>query len=161
GAWSQTQKITGDEGPNLYHAVAKDARGKLHLVWQGFRGRQSTILLKSWDGQSWSGETTVSTGTSDNWVPAIAADSKGGVWIGWDGYENGNFDVFVRKFAPGGKLEARRQISRSPGYDANVSLLCDRSDRLWVSWDTAEVNWGKDWNSQHFSPRGGNGLYRT
>src|SRR5262249_15006289 len=52
-------------------------------------------------------------------------------------------------------------ITRSPGYDANVSLACDRSGRLWISWDAAEPNWGKDWNSQHFRPRGGNGLYRT
>jgi hypothetical protein len=161
GVWSETQRITGDDGPNLYHAVARDARGKLHLVWQGFRDRQSKILLKTFDGQSWSAETVVSSGAGDNWVPAVAADSKGAVWIGWDGYENGNFDVYVRKLGLAGKLEARRQISRSAGYDANVSLACDRSDRLWISWDTAEANWGKDWNSQHFSPRGGAGLYRT
>ena len=49
----------------------------------------------------------------------------------------------------------------SPCSLANVSLACDRADRLWISWDSGEVNWGKDWNSQHFSPRGGNGLYRT
>ncbi|HZT28906.1 MAG TPA: hypothetical protein VFA33_03415 [Bryobacteraceae bacterium] len=161
GRWSDTQQLTGAEGPNLYHTLVRDARGKLHLVWQGFRGRNSEILMRTWDGAAWSPETLVSTGPADNWVPAAAADSKGNLWIGWDGYENGNFDIYLRRLTAGGALEERRQITRSPGYDANVSLACDRHDRLWISWDAAEVNWGKDWNSQHFSPRGGNGLYRT
>lgn len=161
GRWSETQKITGDAGPNLFHALVRDSTGKLHLVWQGFRGGKSEILAKSFDGSTWSSEMTVSTGSADNWVPAAAADSNGNVWIAWDGYENGNFDVFLRRLGRNGELDARRQITHSPGYDANVSLACDRNGRVWISWDTAEVNWGKDWNSQHFSPRGGNGLYRT
>jgi hypothetical protein len=99
GRWSEAQRITGDEGPNLYHTVVRDARGNLHLVWQGFRDRQSAILMKTWNGQSWSPEMRVASGPSDNWAPAAAADSKGNVWIGWDGYENGNFDIFVRRLA--------------------------------------------------------------
>ena len=161
GRWSEAQRLTGDEGPNLYHAVARDARGKLHLVWQGFRNHKSEILMKTWDGNAWMPEVQVSTGPGDNWVPAVAADPTGDVWIGWDGYENGNFDVFIRQVSAGGQLQPRRRITHSPGYDANVSLACDRTGRLWISWDSAEVNWGKDWNSQHFRPRGGNGLYRT
>lgn len=161
GRWSPVERITGDEGPNLFHAVVRDARGRLHVVWQGFRSQKSQILMKTYDGERWSPEVQVSTGPGDNWVPAAAADSKGNVWIGWDGYEDGNFNIYLRRLSAAGQLEPRRQITHSPGYDANVSLACDRTDRLWISWDSAEVNWGKDWNSQHFSPRGGNGLYRT
>src|SRR5262249_29474563 len=124
GRWSETQRITGDEGPNLYHALAADARGRLHLVWQGFREGRSRILMKTWNGQEWSPETLVAGGPADNWGPALAADSKGSMWIGWDGYENGNFDIFVRRLSRDGKLEPPRQITRSPGYDANVSLAC-------------------------------------
>jgi hypothetical protein len=160
GRWSETERITGGEGANLYHALARDANGKLHLVWQGFRERKSEILMKTWDGQ-WSPETRVSEGPGDNWAPAAAADSKGNVWIAWDGYADGNFDIFARRLSAKGQLEPRRQITHSIGYDANVSAVCDHGDRLWLSWDIGEVNWGKDWNSQHFNPRGGNGLYRT
>jgi len=161
GRWSDTQRLTGDAGPNLYHAVVRDSNGNLHLVWQGFRGGRSEILTRTWNGQTWSGEVQVSTGTADAWVPAAAADRNGNVWFGWDGYDNGNFDIFVRRMGRDGKLDERRQVTRSPGYDANVSLACDRGGRLWISWDAAEGNWGKDWNSQHFSPRGGAGLYHT
>ena len=161
GRWSETQRITGDAGPNLYHAVVRDSNGNLHVAWQGFRGGRSEILTREWNGQTWSAEMQVSTGTADAWVPAAAADRNGNVWFGWDGYDNGNFDVFVRRLGRDGKLDERRQVTRSPGYDANVSLACDRTGRLWIAWDAAEGNWGKDWNSQHFSPRGGAGLYHT
>jgi len=161
GRWSPPARLTDERGPNLYHTVVRDARGKLHLVWQGFRDRNSEILTKTWDGSSWSPEVVVGAGPGDNWVPAAAADSKGNTWIGWAGYESGNIDVYVRRLTAGGQLEERRRVTRSPGFDANVSLACDRADRLWIAWDAAEVNWGKDWNSQHFQPRGGNGLYRT
>lgn len=159
--WSSAQRLTGDAGPNLHHAAVRDAKGRVHLVWQGFRNQRSEILTKTWDGQAWGQEQRISTGAADQWMPALAADSKGNVWFGWDGYESGNFDVFVRRMTPDGKLDAVKRITRSAGYDANVSLTCDRQDRLWMAWDAAEVNWGKDWNSQHFAPRGGNGLYRT
>src|SRR5947207_2066306 len=52
GRWSETQRITGDDGPNLYHTVVRDSRGNLHLVWQGFRDRKSEILTKTWDGHA-------------------------------------------------------------------------------------------------------------
>ncbi len=161
GRWSERQKVSGEAGPNLYHTLVRDSAGKLDLIWQGFRAGRSEILMKVWDGSAWSNEIAVSTGPADNWVPAAAADSTGNVWIAWDGYENGNFDIFLRRLNSRGELEARRQVTHSPGFDANVSLACDRNGRVWIAWDTADVNWGKDWNSQHFSPRGGNGLYRT
>ncbi len=161
GRWSEPQQITTNEGPNLYHAAVRDARGRIHLVWQGFRNQKSEILTSMWDGQAWSPEQKVSNGPADNWIPALAADSKGNVWFGWDAYDAGNFDVYIRRRSADGTFGPRRQITRSAGYDANVSLACDRNDRLWMAWDVGEGNWGKDWNSQHFAPRGGNGLYRT
>jgi hypothetical protein len=155
--WSEPQRLTGEDGPNLYHALVADAQGRLHLAWQGFRRGRSEILHKMWDGSRWSEETRLSEGTSDAWVPAAAADAKGNVWVGWDAYEDGQFDVYVRRVPGGSPL----RVTRSAGFDANVSLAVDAQDRLWVSWDEAEPNWGKDWTSLRWRPGGGNGLYRT
>jgi len=160
GKWSEVQRLTGGEGPNLYLAAARGHDGKLHVAWQGFRKRKSEILLRTWDGERWSPEVQVSTGPGDHWAPAIAADLRGNVWIGWDGYDAGNFDIYVRRLTGAG-WEPVRRITSSPLYEANVSLACDREGWLWLAWDVAEPNWGKDWTSQHFKPGGGNGLYRT
>ena len=150
-----------DSGENLYHQVARDSDGTLHVTWQAFRARVSRVLHARWDGSSWSDESVVSLGDSDSWAPAIAADTEGHVWIGWDGYDAGNFNVYVRRLRPNGTWDTPKQITQSPGFDANVSLACGPSGRLWIAWDHGEANWGKDWSSQRFRPGGGAGLYRT
>ena len=148
-------------GPNLYHQTTSDSEGNIHVAWQGFRDGVSVILHSRWNGSSWSGEVPVSDRSADSWAPALAADSTGGVWIGWDGYASGDFNVYVRRLQPDGRWNDGRQITGSPGFDANVSLACDGSDRLWIVWDHGEANWGKDWSSQRFRPGGGAGLYRN
>ena len=160
GALSEVSNLA-DAGPNLYHQAVVDSAGDVHVAWQAFRGRVARILHARWDGADWSSESVVSSsGDSDNWAPAVAADSKGNVWIGWDGYADGNFDVYVRRLRADGRWDEVRQITRSVGFDANVSLACDGEDRLWIAWDRGEPNWGKDWSSQRFRPGGGAGLYR-
>lgn len=160
GALSEVS-ILADAGPNLYHQAVSDSAGDVHVAWQAFRGRVARILHASWNGSEWSSEATISSsGDSDNWAPAIAADSQGNVWVGWDGYADGDFNVYVRRLRADGRWDEVRQITRSVGFDANVSLACDGDDRLWIAWDRGEANWGKDWSSQRFRPGGGAGLYR-
>lgn len=172
GVWGLFSRTVGEEtvgpvasvateGPNMYHQAGTDSEGNVHVAWQGFREGVSTILHSRWDGSSWSGETVVSDADADAWAPALTADSKGNVWVGWDGYGAGDFNVYVRRLRSTGAWEPARQVTRSAGFDANVSLACDDSDRLWIAWDHGEANWGKDWSSQRFKPGGGAGLYRV
>ena len=160
GSWSAVQALTTAGGANLFHAAVRDAKGRIHVVWQSFRNGTSEILQRSFDGERWSDARVVSSGLGDKWSPALAADSSGGVWVGWDGYEEGNFNIYVRRIDAEGRLENAVQVTRSPAFDANVSLACDGADRLWIGWDFGEANWGKDWTSQRFKPGGGAGLYR-
>lgn len=160
GALSAATSLAS-EGPNLYLQAAADSQGKVHVVWQGFRDRIAQILYAQWDGSQWSAEAAISDSSADSWAPAIAADSAGGVWAGWDGYHSGDFNVYVRHRNAGGAWQPQRQVTRSLGFDANISLACDSADRLWMAWDHGEANWGKDWSSQRFRPGGGAGLYRV
>ena len=149
------------EGQNIYHRATADSQGNVHVVWQGFRDRVARILHAQWDGSEWSSEQLISDPGADSWAPAIASDSTGGVWVGWDGYHSGDFNVYLRRRDSDGTWQAQRQVTRSLGFDANVSLACDATDRLWMAWDHGEANWGKDWSSQRFRPGGGAGLYRV
>ena len=160
GQLSATASIAS-KGQNIYHRAAADSQGNVHVVWQGFRDRVAQILHSQWDGSAWSEELAISDASADSWAPAIAADSAGGVWVGWDGYRSGDFNVYLRRLDPDGTWRAQRQVTRSLGFDANVSLACDAADRLWIAWDHGEANWGKDWSSQRFRPGGGAGLYRV
>ncbi len=160
GVLSPVESIASGS-PNLYVRAAADSAGAVHVAWQGFRERVSVILHSRWDDGGWSPEMILSSQVADSWAPDLTPDSKGAVWVGWDGYDEGDFNIYLRRLRAGSGWDAPLQVTRSPTFDANVSLASDASDRLWVAWDHGEANWGKDWSSQRFRPGGGAGLYRT
>ena len=99
-AWGRIEPLTSGRGNNLFHRLAADARGNLHLVWQSFRGGHSDIFLKSMAGDRWSGEINLSDPKRDaranDWNPAVAVDRSGTVWAAWDSYATGSYNVLLR-----------------------------------------------------------------
>src|SRR5260370_42274987 len=60
--------------------MAGDGKGNIALVWQGFRAGRSVILLKLWNGKTWSKEEAVSEGEGNCWMPAVAYGGRQ-LWI--------------------------------------------------------------------------------
>ena len=99
--WSKVQRLTNEAGPDINHRLKRDSRGRLWLVWQGFRNGQSDIFLKVLDSGKWSQTYTVSNDAANEWYPDVAVDSKGTAWIAWDTYRNDSYDVLLRSFRDG------------------------------------------------------------
>ncbi|HID06602.1 MAG TPA: hypothetical protein EYP10_05580, partial [Armatimonadetes bacterium] len=146
-------RLTSALEPDMEHAMVRDARGNLWVVWQGFRGGQSDILARYFDGTKWSREMRISHSDANDWQPAIAADKRGRVYIAWDSYANGNYDIFMRwidvdKMTPSPII----QVTTSLRFQAHVTLTCDDNDRLWLAWDESAPNWGKDYGFRIKAP---------
>ena len=141
--WSEVQRLTNDAGPNLNHRLKRDARGRLWLVWQGFRNGQSDIFLKYLDAGKWSESYAVSDSSQNDWYPDIAVDSQGAAHIVWDTYHDGSYDVELRTFR-NGKFGPIDSIAATSESEANAAITVDKQNRLWIAWDEMGVNWGKD-----------------
>jgi hypothetical protein len=141
--WSDIERISDDPGVDSNPQVAITPAGDLYVVWQGFRGKTSDILLRVRHAGKWSETYTVSHAERNNWEPSIALDSKGRAWIAWDTYRNGNYDVYLKNFERG-KFGDEIPIATSPRFDARASVMADRADRIWVAWEQGDFNWGKD-----------------
>ena len=140
-------RLTDDAGPDLWHTMTTDQRGRAWLVWQGFREGQSDIFARCVDGDGWHETIRVSTAKANDWNPVVAADPKSDrVWVGWDSYETGDYGIRVRSLSggPSPKLGDIVCPDRSPVFQAHPSLACDRAGRLWVAWDQSGPQWGKD-----------------
>jgi hypothetical protein len=155
-------RLTDTPGPNLWHVMTTDNRGRAWLAWQGFHDGQSDVYARCFDDDGWHDPVQVSTAKANDWNPALAADTKEDrVWVGWDTYDSGNYGVRVRPITGGPKAALGETLTpeKSDRFQAHVSLACDRAGKLWVAWDEAGPQWGKD--TGFLYPRsGGERLYQ-
>ncbi len=126
-------------GPDLFPAAAIDTSGNLWIAWQGFRDGRSRILTRRFDGKSWGPETAVSENTSDAWMPSIAAGANGLVHYAWDAYDDGVFNIYYRS-----GTNPMRRVQPSQQYQAYASIACGGNGDVWLAWEEAGPNWGKD-----------------
>ena len=142
-------RLTEDPGPDIWHRMTTDNKGRAWLVWQGARNGQFEIFARCTDETGWAKPVKVSQGTGNNWDPCITADTKEDrVWVGWDTYERGYFDIRARAIEGlnGSLGDLIERFGQVPGkFHAHLSLASDKSSGwLWAAWDEAEPNWGKD-----------------
>ena len=159
GSLSETVRLTEGPGPDIFHELVADRTGKVWLVWQSFRPEgDADICLRYLEKDQWSNVIVVSSSTVNDWEPSVAVSASGDVWVVWDSYDNGNYDVFARSYSKG-ELGRLIQVTKSPRFQAHAHAAFDRDDRLWIAWDEAETNWGKNWGFYFEGP--GNPLYRS
>jgi len=142
--WSALERLTSDPLPDINPRLASDGKGRFALVWQGFRGKNCNIFLKTFDGSKWSADVRVTHRAANDWEPAVAFDSKGTAWVAYDSYQNGNYDVFVTAVRDGKPDGAEMPVAATPRFEAKPTVAVDSSDRVWVAWETGPPNWGKD-----------------
>jgi hypothetical protein len=141
--WSAVERLTSDPLPDINPRMVSDGKGRFALVWQGFRGKNSNIFLKTFDGEKWSRDIRVTNRAANDWEPAAAFDSKGNVWVAYDSYKNGNYDIFLTEVRAG-EVQPEKAVATTPRFEARATVAVDSADRVWVAWETAAPNWGKD-----------------
>jgi hypothetical protein len=140
-------RLTEDAGPDVWHTMTTDRRGRAWLVWQSSRDGQADIFARCVDGDGWHDPIRVSTARANDWNPVVAPDPKTDrVWVGWDSYETGDYGIRIRSLSggPSPKLGEVLCPDTSPVFQAHPSLACDAAGRLWVAWNQSGPQWGKD-----------------
>ncbi|MXY69255.1 MAG: hypothetical protein F4Y47_11980 [Acidobacteriia bacterium] len=142
-SWGDLARLTDHRLPDIYPSLA--ARdGKLAVAWQGFRGSESDILLRTFSEGEWSETVSVSGRPGNDWSPTVALDSQGTVWVAYDSYRNGNYDVYLVGLRDGRTAVAEMAVAETPLFEARPSVAVDLDDRVWVAWESGGANWGKD-----------------
>jgi hypothetical protein len=142
--WGPLHRLTSAPEGDFNHAVAQGKDGTIHVAWQGFRNGQSDIFYIRWADGEWSEERRISSSDANDWTPALAVDHEGNAHIAWDSYDRGNYDVLLRTVFGDGGLSAVREVAATEFFESRPSVVVDREDRIWVAFETGEMNWGKD-----------------
>src|SRR5207248_2337818 len=124
GKFGKEIRLTDAPGPDIWHRMTTDRKGRAWLVWQGFRDGRSDIFARCADGDGWHDPVKVSTSKANDWDPCIAADSKEDrVWVGWDTYEGENYGIRIRSLSGGPQPELGKVMipEEMPLFSAHVS----------------------------------------
>ena len=62
---SPVRRLSEAPQPDLYHNLATDSRGRVWLVWQGFRGGQADVFARFHDGGQWSPAQKISASAAN------------------------------------------------------------------------------------------------
>ena len=144
-AWGPLIRLTDHPMPDINPRMASDGKGTLALVWQGFRGRHSSIYLKTYSGEGgWSDPIQITRQPTNHWEPAVALDSGGTIWVAYDSYASGNYDVLLTGVRGGAVAVPEIAVAASGRHEAKATVAVDGDDRVWVAWESGGANWGKD-----------------
>lgn len=151
GGFGVERRLTAVPGADVNPVVARDSQGKLWVAWQAWRTDGNVagfeILLGELTGAEINPQV-VSSSQANDWNPSIAADSSGGVWVAWDTYGEGNYDVYARRYDGGRPASGPRPVATSARFEARPSIAVDAQDRLWVAYEDAAEQWGKDYGDR-------------
>lgn len=149
--WSAPRKLSEGVYPDMHPAIAADNQGKVHIAWQGFSKKSdglvtSDILYTQADSGSGalSKPVKVSQTGGNNWMPALAVSKQGKVALVWDTYEKGDYDVYYSLLQSSGRFGESLPVAASRKYEANPTAVFDKDERLWIAYEEADENWGKD-----------------
>jgi hypothetical protein len=143
-AWGKLERLTTDPRPDINPRMVSNGKGEFALVWQGYRGRNSNIFLKTFDGTKWSADVRVTKTAGNDWEPAVAIDSTGAAWVTYDSYRGGSYDVFLSKVKGGAVEGGEITVANTVRMEARATVAVDTTDRVWVAWEEGSPNWGKD-----------------
>jgi len=148
-SFGQPRQITNAEGSDFHLAAARGPTGDIWLAWQAFRGDNSDIYVKRLQGGRWSPEFPVAQTAANDWEPSISVDANGTAWIGYDSYKNGNYDVFLTSASidDDGKPQRGKTIAMAAtaDFEAHAAVCATSDGTVWVAYDAAGPNWGKDY----------------
>ena len=137
--------------PTSTRAWPSDGKGKLALVWQGFRGKNSNIFCRRFDGEKWSpGGARHQPRGQRLGARRRASTARATSWVAYDSYKNGNYDVFLSRSARRARLRRPEMtVAATPRFEARATVAVDTADRVWVAWEAGMPNWGKDNGYRH------------
>jgi hypothetical protein len=73
------------------------------------------------------------------WCPSVARSTDGAIHIAYDCFRSGDYDVVYR--APSG---GETIVAGTRRFEAHPSIAIDRSNRVWLAWDSSGERWGSE-----------------
>ncbi len=138
-----------------YPAMAADAASNVWVSWVAYANEKDRVMLRRFDGTTWSEPLQASPTAGDYFQTAIAATHRG-VQIVYSRREGTNWDLFTRSY-DGTKFSSETRLTSDAGPDIFPRLVSDKSGKLFLTWQGfrngqsdvfLKIHDGKSWSKE-------------
>jgi hypothetical protein len=153
--WGAIQRLTWTSGASECPAVAVNASGHIHVVWQDKTpGNYEIYYKKSTDGgASWTANVKLTTNTGASKNPAIAVDNSGYLHVVWQDDTPGNAEIYYRKSTNGGATwSTAARLTSTAGASECPAAAVDSAGHIHVVWQDSTTG-----NAEIYYKRSTNG----
>jgi len=131
------KRLTWTSGYSGAPAIAVDASGRLHAVWQdNTPGNYEIYYRKSTNGGvSWTTSKRLTWTSGYSGAPAIAVDASGNPHVVWHDNTSGNYEIYHKKSTTGGvSWTTAKRFTTTSGPSQNPDIAVDASGNPHVVW---------------------------
>ena len=128
-----TQQITDEQYEDDFAAVVTGPNNQLWVAWVAYRDWANEVLLRHYDGKSWSETQTVTKKPGDVFLAKVTRDGEGRIWVVWSDQVDGNRDLYARSLK-GSDLSAVERLTTSAQPDIYHNVTTDSRGRPWIVW---------------------------
>jgi hypothetical protein len=126
------QALSGKEYQDDFAAMLS-GNGEVWAAWVGYRDNANDVLLRRFDGKTWSPVQKATEKPGDIFLVKLGRDRNGHVWAVWSAQVNGNFDLYARRW-DGRAWSGTDRLTTAPQPDIYHALATDSTGTMWLAW---------------------------
>ena len=137
GKWSDTARITPDEGKYENPCIACTEHASPMAAWIRLKGDKWIIESSLYDGEKFGEVKTAVSNVSKVKNPCLIAGENGTFWLAWEAYKNGKFKIFLKEYKRKSWGKAV-EVTNGEKNSYEPALALDKSGRVWIAYSVAE-----------------------
>jgi len=141
--WGPLARVSEGPVPSRLPALARDAQGRVHVIWTRYDDGVGKIYYRVWDGRWAAPQARISPPSGYAGYPALATDRSGNPQVVWYGIRSGPtpastrhgsiYEIFYTGLDGHGWSQPLL-ISTGAPDSVNPALAADRAGRLYAVW---------------------------
>jgi hypothetical protein len=135
--WGMATRLTWNLGSSTRPAIAVNASGHIHLVWQDDTpGKAEIYSKKSTDGgTTWTANKRLTWTSGASTSPSLSIDSSGNLHVAWQDDTPGNNEIYYSRSTDGGSSwTTAKRLTWTTGTSQEPSLGIDSSGKIELVW---------------------------
>lgn len=140
-----------DKGPQpceRFSSLAAGVNGQVYLVLTSSQNNNSDIMLRIWDGQTWSSDIPVAATEADEYDGTVIVDKNDKVWACWtSNAQDSRYNIYITNLESVRAGAQPTRVTDATDDAMHGRMACDAQGRLWITyyqWQKNRVGISRD-----------------